>query len=186
MVRGMVAGADSRMDQAIVHLQDELRGLRTGRASTALVENLSVDQYGQHMALKAVATISTPDAHTIAISPWDKSMIQPIEKMLRESQSLGLNPMSDGNVVRLNVPPMTEDRRREIVKDLGGKVEQANIALRNIRHDILNDIKKLEKNKEATQDDVKWSETELNKKIDVYKKKIDDAAHAKETEIMTV
>lgn len=186
MVRGMVAGADSRMDQAISHLQDELRSLRTGRASTALVEGLTVEQFGQQMMLKAVATITTPDAHTITISPWDKSMVAPIEKMIRETSSLGLNPSSDGNVVRLNIPPMTEERRREIVKDMGGKVEQANISLRNIRHDILNEIKKLEKNKEATQDDVKWSETELNKKIDAYKKKIDDLAKAKEAEIMTV
>jgi ribosome recycling factor len=174
------------MDQAIKHLEDDLRSLRTGRASTALVEGVMIEQFGQHMPLKTVATINTPDARTIAISPWDKNLVAVIEKTLRESPSLGLNPMSDGNVVRLNVPPMTEERRREIVKDLGNKTEQANISLRNIRHEILNDIKKLEKDKQATQDDVKWSETELNKKIDIYKAKIDAVARAKEAEIMTV
>lgn len=186
MVRGMVASVDARMDQAVAHLEDDLRSLRTGRASTALVDSVMIEQYGQQVPLKTIATINTPDARTIAISPWDKNLVAVVEKTLRESPSLGLNPMSDGNIVRLNVPPMTEERRREIVKDLGNKVEQANISLRNIRHDILNDIKKLEKNKEATQDDVKWSETELNKKIDVYKAKIDAIAGVKEAEIMTV
>jgi ribosome recycling factor len=174
------------MDKAIAHLEEELRSLRAGRAQTALVENLTVESYGNQVALKTVASINTPDAHTIAISPWDKNLVAPIEKMLRENQSLGLSPSSDGNVVRLNVPPMTEERRREIVKDLGGKLEQCHIALRQIRHDILNDVKKLEKAGSATQDDVKYAETELNKKIDSYRRKIDELAAAKQTEIMTV
>lgn len=186
MVAGIVKGADARMDKALDHLGEDLRSLRTGRAQTSLVENLSVEQWGQQAALKTVATITTPDAQTIAISPWDKGLVAPIEKMIRETQSLGLNPSSDGNIVRLNVPPMTEDRRREIVKDLGQKVEQCNIALRNIRHDILNEVKRLEKDKQATQDDVKFAEQELNRKIDTYKKKIDEVAKAKQVEIMTV
>jgi ribosome recycling factor len=186
MVAGIVKGADGRMDKAIEHLEEDLRSLRSGRAQTSLVENLVVEQYGQQMPLKTVANINTPDAHTIAISPWDKNMVAPIEKMIRETQSLGLNPMSDGNVVRLNVPPMTEERRREIVKDLGQKVEQANISLRNIRHDILNEVKRLAKAGDATQDDERFAEQELNKKIDGYKKKIDELAKAKEQEIMTV
>ena len=182
----IVKAADSRMDKAISHLEEELRSLRAGRAQTALVENLTVENYGNQAPLKTVASINTPDAHTIAISPWDKNLVAPIEKMLRENQSLGLNPSSDGNVVRLNVPPMTEERRREIVKDLGAKLEQCHIALRQIRHDILNDVKKLEKSGSATQDDVKYAETELNKKIDIYRRKIDELAAAKQTEIMTV
>ena len=186
MVTQIVKAADPRMEKAVEHLNESLGSLRTGRAQTALVENLTVEQYGQQMMLKTVATISTPDAKTISISPWDKNLVQPIEKMLRETSSLGLNPSSDGNVVRLNVPPMTEERRREIVKDLGQKVEQANISLRQIRHDVLNEVKKMEKNKEATQDDVRFAEQELNKKIDEFKKKIDELAKAKETEIMTV
>jgi ribosome recycling factor len=185
-VPDIIRTADPRMDKATQHLQEDLRSLRTGRATTALVENLTVEQYGSEVPLKAVATIGTPDAHTIAISPWDKTMVAPIEKMLRETQSLGLNPSSDGNVVRLNVPPMTEERRREIVKDLGTKVEQCHIALRQIRHDILGGVKKLEKAGEATQDDTKFAESELNKKIDRYKGQIDALAKAKETEIMTV
>ena len=186
MVAGIVKSADPRMDKAVQHLQEDLKTLRTGRASTSLVENLMVEQYGQQMPLKAVATITTPDAHTIAISPWDKTMVGPIEKMIRESQSLGLNPSSDGNVVRLNIPPMTEERRREIVKDMGQKVEQCNIALRQIRHDVLGEVKKLEKDKQATQDDLRFAEQELNKKIEKFKGRIDELAKAKEAEIMTV
>ncbi|HSX41211.1 MAG TPA: ribosome recycling factor [Candidatus Saccharimonadales bacterium] len=185
-MRPLVDSANGRMDKAVEHLREDLRSLRTGRASTSLVENLSLEVWGAQQPLKAVATITTPDARTIMISPWDKNNVAPIEKLIRETQSLGLNPSSDGNVVRLNVPPMTEERRREIVKDLGAKVENANISLRNIRHDILNEVKKLEKAKEATQDDVKFAETELNKKIDTYKKQIDEVAKAKEAEIMTV
>lgn len=184
--RSTVASADPRMDKAVEHLRQQLVSLRTGRASTASVENIVVEQYGQPMPLKSVATITTPDAKTIAISPWDKSLVQVIEKALRENQALGMNPMSDGNVVRLNVPPMTEERRREVVKELGVKLEDAHVAMRNIRHEVLGDVKKLEKAKQATQDDLKWAETELNKKIDKYRGIVTEVAKAKEQEIMTV
>ncbi len=186
MVAGLVKSAAPRMDKAVAHLEDDLRSLRTGRASTAMVENLTIEQWGSQQPLKAVATITTPDGQTIAISPWDKNLVAPIEKMLRENHALGLNPMSDGNIVRLNVPPMTEERRRTIVKEVGQKVEACNIAMRQIRHDVLGDVKKLAKAGEATQDDERYAEQELNKIIDTYKKKIDDIAKAKEAEIMTV
>jgi ribosome recycling factor len=186
MVTGIVKGADARMDKALEHLAEDLRSLRTGRAQTSLVENITVEQFGNQVPLKTVASINTPDAQTIAISPWDKSLVAAIEKTLRETQSLGLNPSSDGNVVRLNVPPMTEERRREIVKDMGQKVEACNISLRNVRHDVLNEVKRLEKDKQATQDDVRYAEQELNKKMDQYKKRVDDLAKAKEAEVMTV
>jgi ribosome recycling factor len=186
MVAGIVKQADPRMEKAVERLEEDLRSLRTGRAQTSLVENLTIEVWGAQQPLKAVATITTPDAHTIAISPWDRSNVPSIEKMLRETQSLGLNPSSDGQVVRLNVPPMTEERRRAIVKDLGQKVETCNIALRQIRHDVLNEVKRLAKAGEATQDDERYAEQELNRKIDNYKKRIDDISKAKEAEIMTV
>lgn len=186
MVASIIKQADPRMEKAIQHFEDDLMGLRTGRAQTSMVESLTVEQYGQQMRLKTVATITTPDAQTIAISPWDKTLVDPIEKMLRENQALGLNPSSDGNMVRLNVPPMTEERRRQIVKELGQKAEKANIALRNIRHDVLNEVKRLAKSGEATQDDERYAEQELNKKIDTFKSKLDDIAKAKEAEVMTV
>jgi ribosome recycling factor len=186
MVQDIIKQVDPKMDKALDHLREELRSLRTGRASTALVENLMVENYGQQMPLKTVATISTPDAHTIAISPWDRNLVAPIEKLIRENQTLGLNPSSDGNVVRLNIPPMTEERRREIVKELGTKVEQCHVSMRNVRHEALNDARRLEKDKQASQDDVKWAENELGKKIDSYKQKVDEIAKAKEAEIMAV
>jgi ribosome recycling factor len=186
MIRAIVDSANAKMDKAVAHLEEDLKSLRTGRASTALVESIMVDQYGQMTPLKAVATLSTPDAHTIAVTPWDRTTMPSIEKAIRESQSLGLNPSSDGNTIRLNIPPMTEERRKEILKQLGEKVEQANISLRNARHEVLAEAKKLEKDKQATQDDLKFAEAELNKKIDLYKGKIDIIAKAKEQEIMTV
>jgi ribosome recycling factor len=182
----IVKTASPRMDKALQHFEADLTSLRTGRATTGMVENITVEQYGQMTPLKAVATINTPDAQTIAINPWDKNLVAAIEKTLRETPSLGLNPSSDGNVVRLNVPPMNEERRREIVKELGAKAEQAQIALRQIRHDVLNEVKKLEKAGNATQDDAKYAETELNKLIETYKRRIDEITAAKQTDIMTV
>lgn len=182
----IVKSAEPRMDKAIEHFGAELTSLRTGRATTSMVEGVLVEQFGQMVPLKTVATIATPDAQTISINPWDKNMVAVIEKTLREDQALGLNPSSDGNVVRLNVPPMTEERRREIVKDLGTKIESCNIALRQIRHDVLNEVKRLEKAGDATQDDAKYAEQTLTKQIEAAKQRIDTIAKAKEAEIMTV
>lgn len=187
MVRELLASANPKMDKALDHLQQDLATLRTGRASIVMVEGVMVEQFGQTQPLKSVASLSTPDARTIAITPWDKSLVPVIEKVIREMQSLtGLNPNNDGNIIRLSIPQMTEERRREIVKTLKDKLELCHIALRNIRHDVLADVKKLEKDKQATQDDVKYAETELNKKIDQYREKIDQIARAKEAEIMAV
>jgi ribosome recycling factor len=185
-VRGLVASVDAKFDKALEHLDGELSSLRTGRASTSIVDGLNVDVYGQQMNLKTIATITTPDAQTIAISPWDKANLQPIEKMLRENTQLGLNPNNDGHTIRLNIPPLTEERRRDIVKSMGPIVEAAHIAMRSSRHEVLDAIKKLEKDKQATQDDVKWAEDELNKKVTTYKAKVNEVEKTKTTEIMTV
>ncbi len=186
MVRGIVAGVDPKMTKAIDHLETDLGSLRTGRATTALVETVMVEQYGQLAPLRNVASLSTPDARTIAITPWDKALLQTIEKAIRETQSLGLTPNNDGSVIRLNIPTMTEERRREIVKQLGEKVEQCRVTLRNVRHEALSEIKKLEQSKQATQDDLKWAETELNKKIEAAQVKIEAISGAKQKEIMEV
>jgi ribosome recycling factor len=186
MVTGIVDGADIKMAKAIEHLQEELKSLRTGRASASLVDNVTVDYYGQSMNLKQLATIGTPDARTIAITPWDRNAMEPIEKAIRETQSLGLTPNSDGATIRLNIPPLTEERRREIVKAMGEKVENCRIALRNVRHEILNEVKRLEKDKQATADDTKFAEQELGKKIDKYQAQIVEIEKAKEKEIMEV
>jgi ribosome recycling factor len=174
------------MEKAIQHFSEELKTLRTGRASVSMLDGVTVEAYGTPQSLKAVASVSAPDGRSLAVAPWDKSMIGPIEKAIRDNQTLGLNPSSDGNVVRMNIPPMTEERRREVVKSLGGKVEECRITLRNIRHEVLNEVKRMEKSKEATQDDVKFAETELNKKIDQYQKRIDELEAAKTKEVMEV
>lgn len=186
MVRSLVEATGPKMDKAIEHFADDLKSLRTGRASVALLDGVMVEHYGAVQPLKALAQVNTPDARTIAVAPWDKSAMGPIEKAIREHQSLGLNPMNDGSVIRVSIPPMTEERRREVVKTLGGKVEECRIQLRNIRHDVLNEVKRLEKAKEATADDVKFAEAELNKLIDKSQKKIDEIEAAKTKEIMEV
>lgn len=174
------------MDKALEHFQSELATLRTGRATTAMLDGVMVEYYGVPQPLKAVASVNTPDGRTLAITPWDKGAMGPIEKAIRENQALGLNPMNDGAVIRINVPALTEERRHEIVKSLGSKVEDCRIALRNVRHDVLNEIKRLEKAKEATTDDVKSAENELGKLIEKYQKRIDELEAAKAKEIMEV
>jgi len=186
MVRNLVESAAPKMEKALEHLAEELNGLRTGRASTALVDNLMVEHYGAMQPLKAMASLNTPDARSIAITPWDKTALPAIEKAIREAQALGLNPMNDGATIRLNIPALTEDRRREIVKSLGSKVEECRITMRNIRHDVLKDVQKLEKAKEATQDDTKFAEAELNKKIDAFQKRIEELEAAKTKELMEI
>jgi ribosome recycling factor len=186
MVRAMVDGANPKMDKALEHLAAELNSLRTGRASVGLVDSIVVDYYGAVQPLRSVASINTPDAKTIAITPWDKNALEPIEKAIRENQALGLNPSNDGRVIRLNIPPLTEERRRDIVKSMGAKIEDCRVALRNIRHEVLKDVQKLEKTKEVTQDDVRFAEAELNKKIDQYQKRIEELEAAKAKEIMEV
>ncbi|MFI5240515.1 MAG: ribosome recycling factor [Candidatus Saccharimonadia bacterium] len=184
--RDLVNSTDPKMAKAVEHLRDELNSLRTGRASVVMVDGIVVDYYGQSMQLKQLATIGTPDARTLAITPWDHNAMDPIEKAIRDTQSLGLTPNNDGHTIRLNIPPMTEERRKEVVKSLGEKIENTHVTLRNIRHEVLNEVKKLEKDKQATQDDVKFAEQELNRKIDNYRITIEEIEKAKTAEIMQV
>jgi ribosome recycling factor len=186
MIRPLVESAGPKMEKAIDHFEEELKSLRTGRASTAILDSVIVEYYGSVQPLKAIASINTPDARSLAITPWDKGALASIEKAIRENQSLGLNPSNDGNVIRISIPPMTEERRREVVKSLHTKVEDCRVRLRNIRHDVLNEVKRFEKSKEATSDDVKFAEAELNKKIDQFQQRIDALEAAKAKEIMEV
>jgi len=186
MIRPIVDSATPKMEKAIEHLQGELNALRTGRASTALVDGIMVEYFDAMQPLKAVASVSTPDARTIAITPWDKGAMQAIEKAIRETSSLGLTPSNDGQVIRLSIPPLTEERRREIVKSLGSKIEDCRISLRNIRQDTLREVKRLEKDKQVTQDDAKFAEAELNKKIEQFHKRIEEIEAAKSAEIMAI
>lgn len=185
-VREVVTAAGPKMDKAIEHYNEAVKALRTGRAQASMLDGVIVQYYGVPQPLKSLAQVTAPDARSLAVTPWDKGALASVEKALREDQSLGLNPTNDGQVIRIAIPPLTEERRRDIVKALGGKSEECRIALRNVRHDVLNEVKRMEKAKEATVDDVKFTETELNKKIDQYQKRLLELEAAKTKEIMEV
>jgi ribosome recycling factor len=174
------------MEKALEHLKEELGSLRTGRASTLLVENIPVEVYGLTQPLKAVASIGTPDARTIAITPWDKNAVAPIEKAIRDTSSLGLSPSNDGRVIRLSIPALTEERRKDLVKSAGTKVEECRIALRNVRHDVLKEVQRMLKDKLVQRDDEVFAELELNKKIDQFQRRIEELEASKAKEIMEV
>ena len=178
--------AKQRMQQALEHLQEELKKVRTGRANAAVLEGLEVEVYGQPMPLTHVANVHALDAQTLQIQPFDPNNLDAISVSIRNDQSLGLNPSDDGKVVRVSMPPMTEERRREVVKSLGDTVEQARIALRNIRHDMLDNAKKQEKAGDISQDDLKDAQSKLDAMITDYNKQVEQAFKSKEQEIMQV
>ncbi len=174
------------MQKGLAFFREELGHIRGGRAQVGLVDSVKVEVYGQEMTLKQVATVSTPDARTIMIQPWDKGNMASIEKAIRENQSLGLNPSNDGNVIRLNVPALTEERRAELAKSLNAKLEECHIALRSARHDGMDEAKKKKNNKELTEDDLYAIEQGLNKLIEKYQSEAQKELAAKQKEIMEV
>ena len=174
-----------RMDKSVSSLKDDFAGLRTGRANAGLLEPVMVEAYGSSTPLNAVAAISVPEPRMISVSVWDKSMVTPVEKAIR-SAGLGLNPVVDGQTLRLPIPPLTEERRKELVKLAGKYAEQARIAVRNIRRDGNDDLKKAEKASEISQDDQKKMETEIQRDTDAAIKRIDETLKTKEVEIMQV
>lgn len=172
--------------QAVLdHLQKELQGLRTGRASVALVEGIRVEAYGQSMELKATASITTPDAKTIQIEPWDKSIVKDVEKALINA-SLGIMPNVAGTVIRLVMPPMTEDGRKSMVKILGQKEEHARIGIRNVREKIKTAVMEDEKKKILSEDERSRQLEALDKVVNEWNEKIKKISEEKEKEIMTV
>ncbi len=170
---------------AIDHLHGEFSKIQTGRASAALVETLMVDSYGTKMPLKSLANITIPDAKTIAIQPWDRGQMASIEKAIRDS-SLGLNPQNNGIAIHLNLPPLTEERRKELVKVLHKYAEEAKIAIRNCRHEALDQLKALEKEKEIGEDQLEVAEKEVQKHVDGFNTQIEESAAKREKEVMTV
>ncbi|MBI5825905.1 MAG: ribosome recycling factor [Chloroflexi bacterium] len=173
------------MHGAIQSLTDDLGGIRTGRANPALVEKLSVEYYGTPTPLMQLASISVPEPRSLMIKPFDAGSIKDIEKAIRASE-LGLNPNSDGKVIHLNLPPLNEERRRELVKHMHHRLEEARIAVRNIRRDLHNDIRDYEKEKLITEDDLKRGEEDLQKLTDKYVEEIAKHGQHKEKEIMEV
>ena len=174
-----------RMDRSVASLKEEFAGLRTGRANSGLLDPVQVDAYGSTSPLTAVAAISVPEPRMISVSVWDKSMVGSVEKAIR-SAGLGLNPIVDGQTLRIPVPPLTEERRKDLVKLAGKYAEQQKISVRNVRRDANDDLKKAEKAGEISQDEQKKMETEIQKDTDAAIKRIDEALKVKEVEIMQV
>lgn len=185
MIKDILSDADSRMQGAIDALELDLSGIRTGRASPALVERLHVDYYGMPTPLVQLATISVPDARSLLIRPFDASSIKTIEKAILASD-LGLTPGNDGKAIRLNLPPLTEQRRRDLVKLVHSRLEEARVAVRNVRRDLMKDVRDFEKEKLITEDDLKQGEELLQKSTDKYIEQIDVVGDRKEKEIMEV
>jgi len=177
--------ATTRMGKCVETCQSDLKKLRTGRAHPSLIENLKIDYYGTDTPLKQVANISVEDARTLVVSPWEKSMVQAIEKAIHKSE-LGLNPVSAGTVIRLPLPPLTEERRRDITKVVRADAENARVAVRNVRRDAIADVKEALKEKLISQDEEKKAEVDIQKLTDKYIGDIDAQLAAKEKEIMQV
>lgn len=177
------ADLQRRMHGAVEALKHDLVGLRTGRASTALLDPIMVEVYGAQMPLNQVATVSVPEARMLSVQVWDRSNVQPVEKAIR-SANLGLNPITDGQLIRLPIPDMTEERRKELAKLVGQYAEKARVAVRNVRRDGMDHLKQDEKKHEISEDEHKRLEQEVQKLTDETIKVIDAAADAKEQEIL--
>ena len=174
-----------RMDKALDHLAEEFGAVRAGRANAKVLDRITVEYYGSETPLAGVATISSPDARTLVISPWDTKLLKDIQKAIQVSD-LGINPSNDGRVIRLIFPQLTEERRKELVKQVRKYAEDAKVAMRNIRRDGMDYVKKLKKNNEITEDDQKKAEKDLQDLLDKNIKKVDAAMAAKEKELMAI
>jgi len=185
MIEKILKNADLRMKKTVEALSKELAGIRTGRASPALVEHVKVDYYDTITPIIQLASISVPDPRTIMIQPWDRGLIQSIEKALLKSE-LGLNPNSDGNVIRISIPTLTEERRKELIKVVHKRLEESRISIRNIRRETIDELKQSEKNKEISQDqDIRATE-QLQKLTDSYIDAVNHVGKEKEAEILEV
>lgn len=181
----IIASAEERMKKSVASLKDDLAAVRTGRASASLFDKLRVDYYGEKSPLNQVANISVPEARLIVIQPWDRAMIAEIEKAIRSSE-LSLNPSNDGKVIRISIPPLTEERRKDLVKQAKAQAEAGRVAVRNIRRDGNDELKKALKDGELTEDEEARSSEELQKLTDSYIKDINRILDEKEKEILEV
>jgi ribosome recycling factor len=174
-----------RMEKSVLALKDDFGGLRTGRASSGLLENITVDAYGSTMPLTSCAAISVPEPRMISVNVWDKGLVVSVEKAIRNA-GLGLNPVTDGQTLRVPIPPLTEERRKELAKIAGKYAEEKRVAVRNVRRDANDDLKKAEKDSVISEDDLKKLTAEVQTFTDAAIKKIDEALKVKEAEIMQV
>lgn len=185
MPKNVIADMKSNMEKTLGVLKGEFQKIRTGRASTNILDSVKVDYYGNLSSISQVATLAVPEPRTITISPWEAKIIPAIEKAIMNS-NIGLTPSNDGKTIRLNLPPLTEERRKEIVKDLKKKAEEDKIALRNIRRDAIDKLKKLEKDKAVTEDELKKLEKDVQEVTKSFESKVDEAVAHKEKEVMEV
>ena len=174
-----------KMDRTLDHLAEEFGAVRAGRANAKVLDRINVEYYGSETPLNGVATISSPDARTLVIQPWDSSLLKEIQKAIQASD-LGINPQNDGRVIRLVFPQLTEERRKDLTKQVKKYAEDAKVAMRNIRRDGMDYVKKLKKNNEITEDDQKKAEKDLQDMLDKFTKKVDEALSAKEKELMAI
>lgn len=185
MIKDILKITKDRMVKAVEHLTAEFVKVRTGKASVGLLEGVKVDYYGTPTPLNQVGNLNTPDYHTITVQPWDKNVIPLIEKAILNA-NLGLNPSSDGTIIRIPIPPLNEERRKELVKHIKKLAEEAKVSIRNIRRDEIEKLKKTEKEEHISEDDRKHGETEVQKLTDSHIKEIDSLVQKKEKEIMEV
>lgn len=183
MAEEVLPGARERMSKTIEATKRELSSVRTGRANPALVENLKVEYYGTPTPLNQIASISAPEARLLVIQPWDRQAIGEIQKAIQRSD-LGINPSNDGTAIRLVIPNLTQERRQELVKVVRKRVEEGRVALRNIRRDILEEVRDQQKRKEISEDDEKRTAEQLQKVTDSYISQVDKLGHDKESELM--
>ena len=174
-----------RMDKALEHLEEEFGAVRAGRANPKVLDRITVEYYGSETPLNGVATISSPDARTLVVQPWDTKLLKDIQKAIQVSE-LGINPQNDGRVIRLVFPQLTEERRKELAKQVKKMAEDAKVAMRNIRRDGMDYVKKLKKNSEITEDDQKKAEKDLQDLLDKNIKRVDASLAAKEKELMSL
>lgn len=185
MINDVLAETKDKMQSTLSVFEEELSKMRSGRASTALVDRMLVDYYGQDTELRQLASISTPEAMQILIRPYDKGAVSNIEKAIQASD-IGVNPNVDGDSIRLNMPALTKERRKELVKFLNGRMEETRVAIRNIRRSANSDLQEFEKEKMISEDDLKRGENEVQKLTDDFIKKIDDLGSEKEKDIMEI
>jgi ribosome recycling factor len=185
MVDDLFGDAERRMQKAIEALKQDVSSIRTGRASSALIERITVDYYGTPTPINQVASISIPEARLLIIQPWDRKMLIDIEKAIQKSD-LGINPNNDGQVIRLAIPPLNEERRREMVKTLHKKLDEHKVAIRNVRRDAQDKLRDREKKKEVSEDELKRSTERLQKLTDRYIDEMDKVGKTKELEILEV
>ncbi|QDO92984.1 ribosome recycling factor [Formosa sediminum] len=181
-IQFIIDSTKEAMDAAVRHLEKQFVNIRAGKASPAMLGSVMVDYYGSQTPLSQVANVNTPDGRTISVQPWEKNMLHEIEKAIMIA-NLGFNPMNNGDMIIINVPPLTEERRRDLAKQAKAESEDGKIGVRNARKEANNDIKKLD---DVSEDEKKIAEVEVQKLTDIYVKKIDDVLAVKEKEIMTV